>query len=103
MFLKLITLTCLLFAVAIGLLLMRHERLGLSNEAANLHANLQAQRQRVWEAQVTSAQLLPPDKLRQRIVSAGLRLEPWMIPAQPVAIGHRVVQRQFRQNRTLRP
>ncbi len=99
MFAKLIVLTGLMFAVAAGLLLLRQDRLGLAHEAANLHAQVQQKRQRVWEAQAVSAALLPPDKLRSRIETVGLRLEPWMVP-QPVGADRvQMVRRQLHSSR----
>ncbi|MDX1564965.1 MAG: hypothetical protein R3236_06140 [Phycisphaeraceae bacterium] len=100
MFAKLTTLTVLMFAVAAGLLLLRQDRLSRSHVSATLHAEVQQARQRLWRAQAVSASLCPPDKLRQRIETAGLVLEPWTVPPSPGVEQVRVVRRTLDVSRS---
>jgi len=87
MFPKVITLTLLLAVLAGGLLLMRHRRLELANRSADLHHRITEARQELWNAQSDAAELLRPDRIRDRLDRSQGSVEPMRPGGRPPSHG----------------
>jgi len=90
MYAKLVTLTALAIVLAAVLLCLRHERLAVAHDLAELHADTRRTQQQVWHAQAAAAAVTTPDALQQRIRATRLALEP-AVPRLGPRADHRVV------------
>jgi len=62
--------------IAIGLLIMRQQRIEAMHEMAMIHRQINRDRQSLWEWQARIAGATTPRRLSEAIARAGIRLEP---------------------------
>lgn len=73
---RLITVVVFATAVAAVLLGLRQQRLQVMHEMAQLHAQINEDRQAMWDLQVRIAERMQPEALHEAIARAGLEVEP---------------------------
>jgi cell division protein FtsL len=76
MFAKLLVAVVILTGIGGMLLGLRQQRLQMMHEMALLHAQLDRSRLHTWDLQVRISQHLEPQRLREAIQRADLKLEP---------------------------
>ncbi|NBB84095.1 MAG: hypothetical protein GVY28_11900 [Alphaproteobacteria bacterium] len=76
MYAKLVTLTVLALVLAAALLCLRHERLAVAHDLAELDARSRRTQQQIWQAQAAAAAVTTPRALHRRLGAARLALEP---------------------------
>lgn len=82
MFSKLVVVIVAMLLIGAGLLSLRQYRLNLMNQMAQLHADINRDRQEIWTDQARIAQHLDPQHLEQAIDHAQLQLRP--VEPQPL-------------------
>jgi cell division protein FtsL len=63
-------------ATAMSLLALRQRRIDQMHQMATYHRQMRQASQSLWELQVEIADQLRPERLRQSVAQAGLKLEP---------------------------
>ena len=99
---KLIVLSILIMALALGLLRLRVERVQLARDLARCDQQARAVRVDLWQAQDQVAAITTPDALAERLGAAQLALEP-VAPPMPAAESAQLARAAADTERTASP